>query len=159
MKLKFIKVDINNQEYINALKKVAESSTFLGNVHNYNFLSNEYDFFGNDYLVSIDDNAVGYLGISSIVETFTEVGNTVTIYYGIGKEYYGNGYGKKILEATIEELTNSEVNTIFAFVDVDNTHGLMTIEKANFETFINYDDEIQYCYKLKKSTNLCFFLL
>lgn len=146
--MRFIPINKNNRKHMEVLEGISKSTSFLGNLENYTVAQNDKHFYGNDFIVEIDDNLVGYIGITDLIET--RVGNTVSIYYGILEKYYGNGYGKKIIMNTKKLLqTEGNIDFIIANVDVNNEMGIKTIEKCDFKVNNNFDDEIQYTSRLR----------
>lgn len=145
-RIEFINVDINNQEHFNILKSISESNHYLGDISGFNFKSAD-TFYNNSYMVIIDNNIIGFLSLSDIVET--RLGNNVTIFYGILKEYYGNGYGKKIVEYVKNNLKSTNVDFIIAQVDLTNEHGKKIVESCDFKVLYEDDEDLMYGYKMK----------
>ena len=141
--LRFIPVDKNNIKHNKLLESISASTQYLGDITKYNFHHNHNNIYGNDFIVCKDNEPIGYLGVTDKVET--PKGSTVSIYYAIAPTYYGNGYGKKIVDTTCIALsTTKDVDYVIANVDNSNTMGIRTIEKCSFNKLNTYDDESQY---------------
>ena len=85
-------------------------------------------------------NAIGSIGFHGPPD---EEGQ-VTIGYGLVEQYRGRGLGTEALEALIAYCrTRSEVRTILADTDVENTVSQRVLEKCGF-TFIRADSELGF---------------
>ena len=142
-RLQFVSLDMSDIEHRQVIDSLGKSSSYLGNLKEYQFHSNPEQITGNDYLVKDGENYIGYLGLSDTVST--AFGRTVSIYYSVLENFYGHRYGKRILEDTISYLKeNTDVDILIANVDNTNVHGLRTIELANFCKVLEDDEETQY---------------
>lgn len=110
---------------------------------------------GMNTLVLLEDGM--FVGTSSYCKSrfsdFSNFGEIVSIY--VLPQYIGKGYGKKLLDAVVEELAQLGFRDIFLWVLEDNLRARKFYEKAGFTPSDNYLDdniggkelrEIQYYY-------------
>lgn len=141
--LKFIPVDEQNIKHNRLLESISSTTQYLGDITKYRFNHNPNHIYGNDFIVCRDDELIGYLGVTNKVDT--KKGSIVSIYYAIDSKFYGNGYGKNIVDTVCIVLsTAKDIDYVIANVDNSNENGIRTIEKCNFNKLNVYDDETQY---------------
>lgn len=115
-----------------------------------------------DTLVLIEDG--NFIGTSSYCKSrfpeFSNWGEIVSIYFL--PQYIGKGYGKKLLNAVIEELASLGFQDIFLWVLEENLRARQFYEKAGFRFSGNsLNDniggkelrELQYCCSIRKWRN------
>ena len=115
-----------------------------------------------DTLVLIEDGK--FIGTSSYCKSrfseFSDWGEIVSIYFL--PQYIGKGYGKKLLNAVVEELASLGFQDIFLWVLEENLRARKFYEKAGFHFSGNsLNDsiggkelrELQYCCSIRKWRN------
>lgn len=97
---------------------------------------------GRKAMVFIEDGK--FIGTSSFCKSrfdkWPDSGEIVSIYFL--PEYFGKGYGKRLIEAVIEELRKDGYKDIFLWVLEDNTRARKFYEKCGFEKTEDYIDDI-----------------
>ena len=85
-----------------------------------------------------------FIGTSSFCKSrfdkWPDSGEIVSIYFL--PEYFGKGYGKRLIEAVIDELRKDGYKEIFLWVLEDNKRARKFYEKCGFEKTEDYLDDI-----------------
>lgn len=113
-------------------------------------------------LIMLDGNKI--IGTSSYCKSrfddYKEWGEIISIYFL--PEYMGRGYGKRLLEKSVNELKAMGFKTIFLWVLEDNHKARHFYERFGFKYSGEYFEdnigskqlrELQYVYNLEESTN------
>lgn len=138
------KINYENSEHVNYLKGLMKSKDmdYLWDLSDKSLYSNRSS---TGYIVKKKveehkEEPIGYLNLSMPIEAY--YGHTVSLYYAIEGTKRGNGYGKQLIEDTIQwSLSTGGIDCIIAQVEKENIYSQNTLKKAGMIQVGGQNDE------------------
>lgn len=132
--LKLNTFDKDNKQMLEFLKKLIKDETIISRFQGMTvgLLKNDRnEFFGHGFLVTDNNEFVGYIGIGD----YNQKEKSVYLRYAIDKEKRGKSYGKTLLNEITEHIFKnySSIESIRLKIASDNKASLMTANSCGYK--------------------------